>query len=88
MRLYDHLIFRFQEDNFMTDIKQDNIYLLLPGIVDGVARIYAEENDCSEMEAIRNVYSSELYPRLADESSKLWHLGPVALYEEMLNPSI
>ena len=40
------------------------------------------------MEAIRKVYSSELYPRLADESSKLWHLGPVALYEEMLNPSI
>ena len=40
------------------------------------------------MEAIRKVYSSALYPRLADESSKLWHLGPVALYEEMLNPSI
>ena len=72
----------------MTDINQDNIYLLLPGIVAGVARIYAEENSCSDMEALRRVYSSELYPRLADETSKLWHLGPVALYEEMQNPSI
>ena len=33
----------------MTDINQDNIYLLLPGIVAGVARIYAEENACSDM---------------------------------------
>ena len=32
--------------------------------------------------------NSEGNPGLADESSKLWHLGPVALYEEMLNPSI
>lgn len=72
----------------MTDINRDNLYLLLPGIVAGVARIYAEENGCSEMEAIRKIYSSQLYPRLADESSKLWHLGPVALYEEMQNPSI
>lgn len=72
----------------MTDINQENLYLLLPGIVADVARIYAEENGCSKMEAIRAVYSSELYPRLADESSKLWHPGPVALYEEMLNPSL
>ena len=88
MRLYDHNICRVQEDSLMTDINQENLYLLLPGIVAGVARIYAEENGCSKMEASRAVYSSELYPRLADESSKLWHLGPVALYEEMLNPSL
>ena len=72
----------------MTEVNQDNIYLLLPGIVAGVARIYAEENGCSKMEALRKVYSSELYSRLADESTKLWHLGPVALYEEMLNQSL
>ena len=55
MRLYDHNICRVQEDSLMTDINQDNIYLLLPGIVAGVARIYAEENGCSKMEAIRAV---------------------------------
>lgn len=37
----------------MTDINQENLYLLLPGIVAGVARIYAEENGCSKMEAIQ-----------------------------------
>ena len=88
MRLYDHNICRFQEDSLMTDINQENLYLLLPGIVAGVARIYAEESGCSKMEAIRADNSSELYPRLADESSKLWHLGPVALFEEMLTPSL
>lgn len=72
----------------MTEINKDNLYLLLPGIIAGVARIYAEENGCSNIEAVRRVYSSGLYPRLADESTKLWHLGPVALYEEMINPSV
>ena len=72
----------------MTEINQDNVYLLLPGIVAGVARIYAEDKRCSKMEALRKVYSSQLYSRLADESTKLWHLGPVALYEEMLNQSL
>lgn len=75
----------------MKDITDDNLYLLLPGIVAGLARIYAEDNGCSEVEAIRRIYASPLYQRLADESSKLWHLGPVALYEEMqatCNPCI
>ncbi len=58
----------------MTDINKDNLYLLLPGIVAGVARIYAEENGCSEIEAIRKIYSSELYPRLADESSSVFDI--------------
>lgn len=72
----------------MTDITNDNLYLLLPGIVAGLARIYAEDNGCNELEAIRRIYESPLYQRLADESTKLWHLGPVALYEEMQNPSV
>ncbi|MGM9741595.1 MAG: hypothetical protein ACI3ZC_00865 [Candidatus Cryptobacteroides sp.] len=72
----------------MTDINKENLYLLLPGIIAGIARIYAEDKRCSEIEAIQKIYASELYPRLADESSKLWHLGPVALYEELLNPSL
>lgn len=72
----------------MTDITNDNLYLLLPGIVAGLARIYAEDNGCNELEAIRRIYESPLYQRLADESTKLWHLGPVALYEEMQNPSM
>lgn len=72
----------------MTDISNENLYLLLPGIVAGIARIYAKNNGCSELEAIRIIYSSQLYPRLADETTKLWHLGPVALFEELLEPSL
>ena len=55
----------------MTEINKDNLYLLLPGIIAGVARIYAEENGCGNIEAVRRVYSSGLYPRLADESTLL-----------------
>ena len=28
------------------------------------------------------LYSSELYARLENESTKAWHLGPVALYQD------
>ena len=72
----------------MTEINKDNLYLLLPGIIAGVARIYAEENGGGNLEAVRRGHSSGLDPRLADEPTKLWHLGPVALYEEMINPSV
>lgn len=64
-----------------TEITADNLYLLLPGIINGVARIYAEDHGCSTIEALRQIYASPLYPQLADESTKLWHLGPVALYQ-------
>ena len=35
------------------------------------------------VDAIRKIYASELYRKLQDESSKMWYLGPVALYEEL-----
>ena len=34
------------------------------------------------LEALRAFYSSKMYHELEDESTKLWHLGPVALYED------
>ena len=34
-------------------------------------------------EAIRHLYASPLYERLADESTKLWQLGATTLYGEM-----
>ena len=63
------------------DITSQNIHLLLPGIVSAVAQLYARERSCTPLEALRLVYASDLYPQLADESTKLWHLGPVALYQ-------
>lgn len=62
------------------NITQDNLHLLLPGKVTSLARFYAEDHHCPMLEAIRYIYSTPLYKRLSDESTKLWHLGPVALY--------
>lgn len=31
---------------------------------------------------LRHFYCSETYKRLSDETTKLWHYGPVALYQE------
>lgn len=62
-------------------ITQDNLYLLLPSKMSWLATMLAEDRGISIVEAMKIAYSSKLYARLADESTKLWHLGPVALYE-------
>ncbi len=62
------------------NITQDNLYLLLPGKVTALARFYAEDHNCTMLEAIRYIYSTPLYKQLSDESTKLWHLGAVTLY--------
>ena len=33
-------------------------------------------------EALCRFYGSDTYKRLAEETTKFWHLGPVALYKE------
>ena len=64
-------------------ITQENLYLLLPSKMSWLATMLAEDRGITIVEAMKIAYSSELYARLADESTKLWHLGPVALYEEL-----
>ena len=64
------------------DITNKNLYLLLPGKVSRVAQIYAHEHHVTIIEAMRRFYHSDTYKRLADETTKLWHYGPVALYQE------
>ena len=44
----------------------------------------SEDKGISVVDAIKRLYSSEMYKKLQDESTKYWHLGPVALYEEFL----
>jgi hypothetical protein len=62
------------------NITQANLHLLLPGKVTALARFYAEDHNCTMLEAIRYIYSTPLYKQLSDESTKLWHLGAVTLY--------
>lgn len=64
------------------NITQQNLYLLLPSKMSWLATMLAEDRGISIVEAMTILYSSSFYARLSDESTKLWHLGPVALYEE------
>lgn len=63
-------------------ITQQNVYLLLPSKMSWMANMLAEDRGISIVEAMKILYSSEMYARLEDESTKAWHLGPVALYQD------
>lgn len=64
------------------EITNQNLYLLLPGKVSRVAQIYANDQKIPLRTALYRFYSSDTYKKLAEETTKLWHLGPVALYAE------
>ena len=65
------------------EINQDNLYLLLPSKVSCLAVLLIEDRGMGIVEAIKLIYSSKLYKKLKVESTKMWHLGPVALYQEL-----
>ena len=65
-------------------VTSDNLYLLLPGKVSKMAVMYASDFGLSITEAIRRIYESYTYSQLEDEETKLWHYGPVALYQMFL----
>ncbi len=70
----------------MTDpkITSQNLYLLLPGKVSKMAVMYACDFGLSITEALNRIYQSFTYSQLEDEETKLWHYGPVALYQLFL----
>lgn len=59
-------------------------YLLIPSKICWLFDMLVEDKDLSIVDAIKTIYTSDLYRKLQDESTKIWHLGPVALYEELL----
>ena len=65
------------------NVTQDNLYLFIPSKVSWMAEMISEEKNVSIVEAIKDVYLSDTYSKLENEATKYWHLGPVALYEEM-----
>lgn len=66
------------------NITQANLFLILPGKVSKMADMYAADFGVPILEAMRCIYKSATYRELEDESSKLWHYGPVALYQTFL----
>ena len=68
----------------MKAITADTLYLILPGKVSQLSMLIAKKQGMSILDAIRTVYKSNTYRDLAREETKLWHLGPVGLYEYYL----
>ena len=46
-----------------------------------ILHVILDKKDISAVDAIKLLYVSELYKKLETESTKLWHLSPLALYE-------
>lgn len=67
------------------EVTQKNVHLLIPSKLSWMANMLAEDKGISIVEAMKLLYSLEVYARLEKESTKAWHLGPVALYEEFQN---
>ena len=67
----------------MIDVNQKNLYLLLPSKISWLADMLVENKGYSVIDAIKKIYSSNLYQKLQDKKTKMWYLGPVALYEEL-----
>ena len=63
-------------------ITQQNVHLLLPSKMSWMANMLAEDRGISIVEAMKLLYASDVYSRLEQESTKTWHLGPVALYQD------
>ncbi|MBQ9417453.1 MAG: hypothetical protein IJU19_02605 [Bacteroidales bacterium] len=65
------------------DITQSNLHLILPSKIGRMAEMLATDSNRSIVDAVRDIYASDLYRRLEQEQTKQWHLGPVALYQEL-----
>jgi len=62
----------------MTKIEfKATLQMLIPMIIQTII----EKNKVTSIEAVKSFYTSDLYGKLEIESTKLWHLSPLALYE-------
>lgn len=66
-------------------ITDKNLYLILPGKISHMATMYAADFGVTITEALKRIYTSATYRALEKEQTKLWHLGPVALYQMLLD---
>ena len=60
----------------MIEVTQDNLYLLLPSKVSWLAEMLSEDKNLSVVDAIRKIYSSDLYRRLEIEKTNSGTPGP------------
>ncbi len=67
----------------MSTVTQDNLYLIIPAKVSRMADMLVDDNHISIEDAVCQIYQSAVYQQLEKENTKLWHEGPVALYQQM-----
>ena len=67
----------------MSEVTQDNLYLLLPSKVSWIADMLCTEEHINVVEAMRRIYSSAMYKQLEQERTKRWFEGPVSLYQNI-----
>lgn len=67
------------------EITDKNVFLLLPGKVSAVVGKYVDENAVDLLDGLRKFYNSMTYKNLEREQTKMWHLGPVALYQQFVD---
>lgn len=67
----------------MFQINQNNLHLLIPGKVSWLVEYLHDDYGFSLKECLQRIYHSNLYKKLATESTKYWHLSPVDLYAEL-----
>ena len=49
-------------------------------IVPKIIKLIVENNSIDEVDASIKFYRSQVYKKLEDEETKLWHLSPLTLY--------
>ena len=64
------------------NVSQNNLYLFLPSKICWLANMLADDKGISIVDAVKEIYLSDTYRRLEDEKTKMWHLGPVAIYQD------
>lgn len=67
------------------EVTQKNMFLFLPSKISWMAEMLSEDKGVSIADAVKEIYNSDVYKNLESEETKLWHLGPVALYESLGN---
>ena len=62
-------------------MNSEKLSALLSILNPAVIRMIMENKGLTNIEAVKLFYNSALYAMLENESSKLWHLSPLTLYE-------
>ena len=72
------MFFIFRGIKRLTEVEfKATLQMLIPMVI----QIIMNKKDLSAVEAIKILYTSELYEKLEMESSKVWHFSPLALFE-------